>query len=287
MGEYKIRDIEKLTGIKAHTLRIWEKRYGILEPNRTDTKIRTYTDSDLTDILNISILYNSGTKISHIANLQKEEINKRVCDLKSIDSSDQVQEKLLLALVEMDEISFSNLLSSIVEEHGLTTMFKDFIIPFFDRIGIMWLVGTINPAQEHFISNIIRQKLIAETDKLEIPDKNKTIILYLPEHEWHEVGLLHFNYILRSNNIYTYYLGQSLPLESLQIAIEKLNPDFVISSWLTAIEKEFVVDYYKQLSSKYPDVHFVCSGFQISNFENDLKPYITPIHSSEDLLSIV
>ena len=284
MGEYKIKDIEVLTGIKAHTIRMWEKRYKILEPNRTDTKIRTYSDQDLTYILNISILYNSGIKISHIANLKKEEVSQRVLDIKHSDSENQIEEKLILALIEMDEVQFIEIMDAYIVKNGITKLFSDIIIPFFDRIGIMWLVGSINPAQEHLISNLIRQKLISEIDKLPTPTKNQKIVLFLPEHEWHEVGLLHFNYVLRANNIYTYYLGQSLPFDSLCLALEKLSPDIVLSSWLTAIEESFILDYFKNLTKRFPKIRFLASGSQIQNFQKSLSKYIVPVHSSEDLV---
>ncbi|MFM7661891.1 MAG: MerR family transcriptional regulator, partial [Bacteroidota bacterium] len=164
MAEYKIKDLEILSGIKAHTIRIWEKRYNILAPERTDTQIRMYSDKDLVTLLNICLLYKHGVKISHIANLTLNQIQDKVEKIQEENDVEDSYEQLILALLTLDENLFRNTLSTLIKEVGLSKTFTDHLMPFLGRIGIMWLVGSINHAQEHFISNLIRQKIIAEID---------------------------------------------------------------------------------------------------------------------------
>ena len=285
MAEYKIKDLENLTGIKSHTIRIWEKRYRILSPDRTDTKIRTYSDSELTHLLTVSMLNRNGIKISKIAKLSQEDMNKLLWDIKVNKEPEYSMDKLLLSLVSLDEELFKETLANLLETEGLEKTFTDHLIPFLDRIGIMWLIGSVNPAQEHFMSNLIRQKIISEIDKQEIPvSTEKSVLMYLPEHEWHEMSLLFYHFLLRSKGIPTFYLGQSLPYESLVECIEKLKPNYILSSWLTAVDEKLVVSYFKKLKSDYPNLDVFAGGPQIKANSTALKKYIIEVN---DLASIM
>ncbi|RCL77012.1 MAG: MerR family transcriptional regulator [Flavobacteriales bacterium] len=285
MAEYKIKDLENLTGIKSHTIRIWEKRYRILSPDRTDTKIRTYSDSELTHLLTVSMLNRNGVKISKIANLSQEDMNNLLWDIKVNKEPEYSMDKLLLSLISLDEKLFKETLSSLLETEGLEKTFTDHLIPFLDRIGIMWLIGSVNPAQEHFMSNLIRQKIISEIDKQEIPiSTEKSVLMYLPEHEWHEMSLLFYHFLLRSKGVPTFYLGQSLPYESLLECIEKLKPNYILSSWLTAVDDKMVVGYFKKLKSDYPNLDVFAGGPQIKANSAALKKYIIEVN---DLNSIM
>ena len=285
MAEYKIKDLENLTGIKSHTIRIWEKRYRILSPDRTDTKIRTYSDSELTHLLTVSMLNRNGIKISKIAELSQEDMNKLLWDIKVNKEPEYSMDKLLLSLVSLDEELFKETLANLLETEGLEKTFTDHLIPFLDRIGIMWLIGSVNPAQEHFMSNLIRQKIISEIDKQEIPvSTEKSVLMYLPEHEWHEMSLLFYHFLLRSKGVPTFYLGQSLPYESLVECIEKLKPNYILSSWLTAVDEKLVVSYFKKLKSDYPNLDVFAGGPQIKANSTALKKYIIEVN---DLASIM
>ena len=285
MAEYKIKDLENLTGIKSHTIRIWEKRYRILSPDRTDTKIRTYSDSELTHLLTVSMLNRNGIKISKIAKLSQEDMNKLLWDIKVNKEPEYSMDKLLLSLVSLDEELFKETLTNLLETEGLEKTFTDHLIPFLDRIGIMWLIGSVNPAQEHFMSNLIRQKIISEIDKQEIPvSTEKSVLMYLPEHEWHEMSLLFYHFLLRSKGIPTFYLGQSLPYDSLVECIEKLKPNYILSSWLTAVDEKLVVSYFKKLKSDYPNLDVFAGGPQIKANSTALKKYIIEVN---DLASIM
>ncbi|MFM8595928.1 MAG: MerR family transcriptional regulator [Flavobacteriales bacterium] len=287
MAEYKIKDIEILTGIKAHTIRIWEKRYGMLIPERTDTQIRTYSDADLSFLLNVSLLNKNGVKISKIATMPTSAIHALVSEIRLSPAIDNAEEKLVLALLELDEELFRNTLNDLIHQKGLELTFSEHLIPFLDRIGVMWLVNSISAAQEHFISNLIRQKVIAEIDKLGIPDKSATTaLLFLPEHDWHELGLLFYQYLLRSKGYYTYYLGQSLPYDSLVDCIERLKPTVVLSSWLTAVDQNFITNYFKQLKTDAPGVEFMAGGAQIHVHSAALSGLITEVKGSSTLLEL-
>jgi DNA-binding transcriptional MerR regulator len=286
MAEYKIKDIEILTGIKAHTIRIWEKRYKILIPERTETQIRTYSDQDLSSLLNISLLNKNGHKISHIAEWDKDKINRLVWDIKMSRNVNFTEEKLILALLHTDEQLFSETLQVLIDDKGLSKTFSEDLMPFLERIGVMWLVNSISAAQEHFISNLIRQKIISEIDKQEIPaDKSNPVMLYLPEHDWHEIGLLFYQYLLRSKGFHTVYLGQSLPYDSLLDCIQRIQPKAIISSWLTAIDKPFIINYFKQLKQDAPNAMLFAGGAQINLHSLDLIGYVTEIKNADSLLA--
>jgi DNA-binding transcriptional MerR regulator len=286
MAEYKIKDLENLTGIKSHTIRIWEKRYNILDPNRTDTQIRTYSDDELTHLLTVSMLNRNGIKISKIAKLSQQDMNKLLWDIKVNKEPEYSMDKLIMALISLDENLFNKTLQNLIDTEGLETTFTQHLIPFLDRIGIMWLIGSINPAQEHLISNLIRQKVISEIDKQTVPnDKTSPVVVYLPEHEWHEISLLFYQFLLREKGVKTAYLGQSLPYPALQECIEKLKPKAILSSWLTAVDSKFVVNYFKRLRKDYPDLKVFAGGAQVKSNAEVLSSYITVVKDIDEVIT--
>ena len=182
MSTYSIKDLERLTSVKAHTIRMWEKRYGIVDPNRSETNIRNYTDEDLKRLLNISILNRHGIKISKIANMTNHELNQKIMEVVKPESDYLSQiEGLVVAMIEMNEIRFERILNQSILKIGFESSLYYIIYPFFEKIGMLWQTGTINPAQEHFISNLIRMKLCVAVDSLPIINEAqaKRIILFL------------------------------------------------------------------------------------------------------------
>ncbi len=285
MAKYKIKDLENLTGVKCHTIRIWEKRYNILEPSRTETKIRTYSDDELTHLLTVSMLNRNGIKISKIAKLSQEDMNKLLWDIKVNKETEFSMDKLIMALISLDENLFNKTLQNLIDTEGLETTFTHHLIPFLDRIGIMWLIGSINPAQEHLISNLIRQKVISEIDKQIVPDdQSNPVVVYLPEHEWHEISLLFYQFLLREKGVRTAYLGQSLPYTALQECIEKLKPKAILSSWLTAVDSKFVVNYFKRIRKDYPDLRVFAGGAQVKSNAEVLSSYITVVQDIDEVI---
>ncbi len=252
MANYRIKDIETLTGIKAHTIRIWEKRYGILAPRRTDTKIRLYSDDDVTRILNVSILNNNGWKISKIAELDDFTLRKEVLLASRNPNEDSALVNLLIqSLIYMDEDLFHRIIDGAIEKESFHVVYKQYIIPFLKRIGVMWQVGSINPAQEHFISNLVRQKLIVAIDKLKSPSSSSIdYLLFCREGEWHEIGLLYYYYSLKELGYSVLYLGQNVPLDSVKQSVDILQPSKgLVTSIVAPISEENLKEYLVTLTT--------------------------------------
>lgn len=231
-SRYSISDLEKLSGIKAHTLRIWEKRFGILNPERTSTNIRYYSTDDLRMLLNIGILNKNGFKISHIVEMGGAEIAEKVAAINIVKSDDDALiDNLLMAMIDLNESRFRKIFSDSILRAGFEHTIEQVIFPFFKRIGVMWQIGTINPAQEHFVSNIVRQKLHVAIDGLPVPDANvkPVVLLFLPENELHELSLLFYNYALRSRGVRTVYLGQSVPLGDVINVCTDVQPGILVT----------------------------------------------------------
>ena len=286
MAEYKIRDLENLTGIKAHTLRIWEKRYGILVPDRTETQIRTYTDEELTLILKISMLNKNGSKISKIADMNVDQITDHFYKLNKTKSDNQSVELFILSLVNLDEQLFKDTFQDLINRVGLQDTFINYLMPFLDRIGVMWLVGTITPAQEHFISNLIRQKIVAEIDKLSYVANihDNPVFLFLPEHEWHEISLLFYAYCMKQKQIPVIYFGQSLPYDALLESIQRFKPRALVTSWLTSVDQNFMRSYFKQLHEESEQVPIYAGGYQINQHSELLEEWVIEIKSIDVLV---
>ena len=160
MNTFSMSQVEVLTGIKSHTLRMWERRYSFLKPQRTQTNIRYYSDAELRRLINISILINNGYKISKIDKLSEHELHTIVIELNSHSSSkfDDDINRLSLCMIEMNEDSFSAIFQRHVNRHGLLSTVMNLIYPFLGHAGILWIANKTIPAQEHFMSNLIRQK---------------------------------------------------------------------------------------------------------------------------------
>lgn len=286
MAQYSIRDLERLSGIKAHTIRIWEKRYGLVEPDRTSTNIRLYSDNDLKKLLNVSVLNRNGFKISLIASLDEQEISEKI-QMISRESSDydSLIENLVMSMVEMNEEKISNLLSRTFMQLGFEDCIFKIISPFFDKIGILWQTGAINCAQEHFASNLIRQKLISGIDSL-MPATNpeaKHFLLFLPEGELHELGLLFYSYLLRKKGHKITYLGQWVPVKDMLAAISVLDFDHLLTSVVTVYSGKELMHYLEELSGCFPGKTVFVSGHQVETLEKGHPGNITLLYKAEDI----
>lgn len=282
MAIYSIKDLEKISGIKAHTIRIWERRYGLIHPRRTATNIRYYTDADLKKLLNISILNQNGFKISKIANLDEHQLRDRVLDLCLDARSNNVQiESLMVSMLELDEHKFLNVLSGTIIKFGFEETVEQVLFPFLERIGMLWQAGTINPAQEHFISNLVRQKLIVAIDNemQNMTVNGPRIIFFLPEEELHEVGLLFFNFIARKEGLDVVYLGMSVPLADLKLVHQVRPADAFFTSFVSAREKNELERELQQLRNYFPQTPFFISGLQIKEQRPALPDDFTVISS--------
>jgi DNA-binding transcriptional MerR regulator len=234
LGQYSIRQLEQLSGIKAHTIRIWEQRYGLLIPHRTHTNIRFYDDAQLKKLLNVALLVNHGHKISKLSELAdkgiKNLINEQFVTAVQNNSIDSAINSLLLSMIDYDEKSFERIFSDSILRRGFEETITQLIYPFLNRVGIMWGINEINPSQEHFISNLIRQKIIAAINSLTSSAVNdKKFLLFLPEGELHEMGLLIAHYLIKLKDITTIYLGQNVPFRDVQETYAACRPTHVLT----------------------------------------------------------
>jgi DNA-binding transcriptional MerR regulator/methylmalonyl-CoA mutase cobalamin-binding subunit len=269
---YSIKEIENLSGIKAHTLRIWEKRYDITSPNRTATNIRWYSADDLKKILSISILNKNGFKISKIAKLNSNELTEIIHELNTTSKDSELYiDQLVMGLVKLDEAHFVSVLSSISIKIGFEKMITEVLYPFLDRIGILWITEKINPAQEHFISNLIRQKLIVAIDSLPIGQKSPSFLLYLRENELHEIGILFLTYLIRRKGFKLFYLGQSVPLDDLIDTCKVHQPDYLVTSIIAPSTKTSIVNHFNELNKRYPS-KIILNGAQIGDIPKEDLP---------------
>lgn len=238
LSQFQIRDLEEFSGVKAHTIRIWEKRYGLLAPDRTDTNIRTYGIDDLKTILNVAYLNRQGLKISKIAALSAADRDRLVRDMGRTDSEGgNVIDTLKMAMLGFDEVLFESASSRYRESHGFARLVEQVYVPLLEQIGLLWQTSAICPAHEHFISNIIRNKLIAacEAVPLRSAPRARTFILFLPDNELHELSLLYVNFLLRSKGERAVYLGQSVPHEDLRHLVgSKLQHHIFVSVFTTS-----------------------------------------------------
>ena len=289
MSTYSIKDLEQLSGIKAHTLRIWEQRYDILKPDRTDTNIRTYDDQDLKLVLNISLLKDHGHKISEISKMSAEELSNEVLLIsdKHLNYPDQIH-ALTISMLDLDEERFEKIISTNTLQFGFENMMINIIYPFLNRIGTLWITGSIGPAQEHFISNLIRQKLIVAIDG-QLPSLRpgaKKYLLYLPEGEMHEISLLFANYIVRSRQNKVIYLGQSLPFSELGFAHGMHKPDYIFTVITSVPGQNEIQRYVYKLAKEFPDSKILMTGYQVVGQDIDCPDNVEIITQIKYLMDI-
>jgi len=234
---FSIKNLENLSGIKAHTLRIWEKRYNLLEPERTDTNIRRYSLDSLKRLLNVTLLYNHGFKISKIASLNEEEIPELVRSVALKSNSEQVAiNAFKLSMINFDYDLFDTNYNEILQHHDFQYVFLNVFMPLMRELGILWQTGAISPSHEHFITNLIKQKIHLQTEILQRKKPQRTdhpiFVIFLPENEIHELGVLYLNYLILNSGYRTIFLGQSLQTSSLE-TLYSYNSKFYFVSYLT------------------------------------------------------
>ncbi|UPT66241.1 MAG: MerR family transcriptional regulator [Sphingobacteriales bacterium JAD_PAG50586_3] len=270
MAQYSIKDLERLSGIKAHTIRIWEQRYGVLKPERTETNIRRYDDMELKLLLNISQLIRHGGKISKLSRLTEDQLSKELEVVSENTSSpDDFYsihiDKLIIAMVDFCERKFEKVISVTTIKFGFDATMRYVILPFLRKVGIMWQVGEINVAQEHFVTNLIRRKIIVAIDGLLIPERDVRYVLYLPEGEFHEMGLLFAKYYFKSRGVQVLYLGQSVPLKDLKEAIKVYDPKGWFTFITTPTSSKVISHYFESLKNDFPQVKMMVAGPQVLN----------------------
>ena len=250
---FSIKDLENLSGIKAHTIRMWEKRYNILVPERTTTNIRLYNFENLQKLLNITLLYNSGIKISKLGKLSSNQLKEAIQKLadKKCDK-DYFLDELKLSMFSYDQFKFKQTYKTILEKMSFREAFLDIFIPFLEILCLQWLCKSISTSHEHFITSLITQKLLINIDLAQSiqPDKSEVYVLFLPDDEIHEMGLMYLNYELSKAGYQTIYLGPSVPLESLETVIAYYPDVSFISYFTVSPTKSEVNTYLEEIDKK-------------------------------------
>jgi len=289
MHAFTIKDLENLSGIKAHTIRIWEQRYSFLSPNRTDTNIRYYTNEELKILLNVALLNKYGYKISHIDKMSEADLTEKIMSLSSFEAQ---QERLLNDLInytinlQLDE--FEQIIDSYIANKGIEKTVTQIIFPYLERIGILWVTNHINPAQEHLVTNVVRQKLIIgiETATPHV-DLNLSLLLFLPEGEHHELGLLYMYYMLKIRGIKVIYLGSNVPLADIKFLSELKKPAFLYTH-LTSVANNFNFEkFLNNVALKIPSIPMVISGQLVQTYKKKLPENVRLMNSLNEVMGFI
>jgi len=288
-NNFSIKDLENLSGIKAHTIRIWEKRYNLLQPSRTDTNIRYYSLENLQKLLNITFLYNNGYKISKISKIGEDNINIVVRDLVSENSvRDHAVNAFKMAMLNFDQTLFFNTYNNLLKEKSFRKIFYDVFIPLLNEIGLLWQTDTITPSHEHFISALIKQKILVNTEKLQVAvpkRKDKTFVLYLPDNEIHELGLMYLNYEILLHGYQAIFLGQSIPTQNLEDLLPLYDNIIFVSYFTIRPVKNDLSDYFKNFKKtiiKSKKIQFWVLGKMLEYIEDKKLPEGITTYSSID-----
>jgi DNA-binding transcriptional MerR regulator len=291
--DFTIKDLENISGIKAHTIRIWEKRYNLLEPKRTDTNIRYYSHENLQKILNVVLLSKNGYKISRIAKMSREEmlLESREVAFGS-NTNDAVINDFKLAMFQFNKVLFDKTYKKLLLKKHFEKIVKDVFIPLLHHIGLLWQTDTILPAHEHFVSNLIAQKIHSNIELIEpvFNESDKTYVLFLPENEIHDLGLLYLNYELLLKGNKTIYLGQNLPLDNLKRFFDTKKELCFITSLTVQPYKDKIEDYFNQVEGLLgtSNHEFIAIGRRTSLLKTKVyKSNISFCDSIADILKVI
>jgi DNA-binding transcriptional MerR regulator len=287
---YQINDLERLSGVKAHTIRIWEKRYELITPHRTDTNIRYYDDKQLVKLLNVATLSSVGFRISKIAAMTDDELKSQLSLSQQREKSDLKFEfyvnDFIAAMIEFDEVAFNKLFDTIIAEYGVEKALVSIVYPFLHKIGILWRIDQSMPVQEHFASMLIKRKLYTLISQLPTPTKSKKFLLFLPANEWHEVGLLFAEYIIRNNGFPTINLGQNVPFIDIEYTINKTEPNYLLAFLINNTNEEYVLKVQQLLSSKFKKVDCLIAGNSLKFKLFEGLKNIKLLYSPNDILKV-
>lgn len=265
MGAYSIRELERISGVKAPTIRIWEKRYGVVRPKRTPTNIRYYEDDDLRKLINLSVLNRNGYRISQLAELDENALGKMVLDqcFESDNENDRCQ-LFTQALMRIDEHDFEKVFGRLEREIGFEETILRYILPFFREIGVLWHAGAIGPAQEHFVTQLVRRKLMGAVEAFPIPEEETpSYLMFLPEGELHDICLLFCYYIARKHGIRVCYLGTSVPVYDLQKVAGQYHYPKLLTAFSEPIGQDDLKEKVDAYLSSFPNSRIFLTGPQV------------------------
>ena len=286
---FTIKELSLLSGIKAHTIRIWEQRYNFLKPDRTSTNIRTYNNEELKTLLSVALLNKYGYKISHIDEMLPEQRSKAILGLKQIEAREEhLVNEMVSCMVDLRHIAFEEIINQYIEEHGIIKTIQSLVFHFLEKVGILWQTNRVNPAQEHVTSNIIRQKVISALDALpHVPTAEPLHLLFLPEDEHHELGLLFVFYLLKKNRIPVIYLGANVPLDDVSYVVRVKEPT-ALYLHLTAFPRQLQFErFLQQLSSKAGNAKVFISGNPVCEYHRQVPANISFLRSFSEVFSYI
>jgi DNA-binding transcriptional MerR regulator len=289
MSSYSIKDLEQVTGIKAHTIRIWEQRYHFLQPSRTETNIRSYSSEELKTILNVSLLNKYGFKISHIDKMSPDQIEEKILSLNQLDAiKERVVNVLIKEMVSLNMSAFEKQLDIYIGQKGVDKTITEIVFPFLERVGILWMTNHINPAQEHLATNLLRQKIILGIERLPaVSAQNKNVILFMPEGEYHEIGLLFVYFLLKQEGIYVNYLGANVPMRDLVYLTTVKKPNYVFCH-LTSPSKVFKLDrFITQIGEVSTTNPVMLSGLFMKDYKGKLPENIVVKKSLAEVIQLI
>ncbi|HAK11545.1 MAG TPA: MerR family transcriptional regulator [Chitinophagaceae bacterium] len=289
MNAFTIKDLENLSGIKAHTIRIWEQRYTFLNPQRTETNIRYYSNDELKTVLNIALLNKYGYKISHIDKMSEDEMKDKILSLSQAQAQqERIVNDLIHYMVDLRLEEFESSLDTYIMAKGIERTITQIIFPFLERIGILWITNHVNPAQEHLVTNIIRQKLIVGIEStVSHVQINKTILLFLPEGEHHELGILFMYYLLKSRGVKVLYLGANVPVKDVEYVAQLKKPEFLYTH-LTSVAHNFNFErFLSHISSRVSNTPLIVSGLLTQQYKKKVPNNISFKKSLADVMEYI
>jgi len=291
MKKYSIREIEKLTGIKAHTIRIWEQRYALVTPHRTETNIRYYDEDQLKKLINVALLVEHGHKISNVSALNNDEFKASLKALyeNGIDQNQSLDFRssmsgLIIAMLEINEQKFEKIFHTYLLKHGIQQTITELIYPFIQRMSVMWRIGEVSNAQERFMYNLIRQKIIIAIDALPLPEADaKTFILFLPESEFSDICILLATYLLKVKGYKIVNLGQDIAVQDLIEVSSKLHPHAFLTFITVPSTREPVQQYLNELGEAFKEMPVFIAGSVDFLDELHFAANMEPIHDLQNL----
>lgn len=273
MQQFTIKDVENLLGIKAHTLRIWEQRYHFFAPKRKESAHRLYDNEDLKFLLQVAFLYHQGWKISKIAALPPAAIGDAVAQVPlNGNTYPHFVVQLVRHAIDFAEVSFTELLNKIIDQIGFERTVEEICFPFLRRVGLLWMTNHIVPAQEHFSSYIIQNRIIAETEKLPLPQKPVEIILFAPKGEFHELPLLYLHYLLRKNGWAVLYLGKNVTFDVLLQCADQPGIQYLFLHLLTNLSQIDPDLYLEEIIRMFPGKKIIASGTVVHQIQRNFLP---------------
>ena len=289
MDSFTIKDLENLSGIKAHTLRVWEQRYNFLKPGRTSTRIRYYNNEELKKILNIALLNKFGFKVSHLNKMNEEGMKEKILSLTQPQAQqERIVNELIQNMIDLNMNAFETTIDDYILARGIEKTITQIIFTYLDRIGILWQTGHINPAQEHLVTNIIRQKLMVGLESVRTTFQiNTSVLLFLPEGEHHELGLLFMYFLLKSRGASVIYLGANIPIKDVAYVVNIKKPDYLYVH-LTTVGQSFNLEkFLSNMTRQFGSLPVIVSGRLTMTYEKKIKPPIRFKRSFTEVMDFI